>query len=422
MSGDPPVVDGLEEFLALSALQNQPTDETIEGFVRRARAGGLSVARLMVGWRLLDPLYMSQSVYWTEETGIVLDRFRHGEAMSSEEFVRSPIWHVLRNDVEEMRQRIDGTNEPFEFALYDDLRREGFTDYVISKIGFGSPPPDAAGQVGGNVTFSADRPGGGLVLSFASDRPGGFEDRELKALRRLKYMMALAMRTSMEADMRATLATTYLGRSAGEKVLAGQIARGEGQAIDAVIWYCDLRGSTELCESMGVAAYMPLLNDYFGAVAEPIVAQGGQILDFIGDAVLAIFPLSGDAIARARHATAEALVNLGTFRARHPVLAGRADLADVAGIAIATGTVVYGNIGIPTRLTFSVIGPTVNEVARIERLTKVLHEPVLVTRPIADAEPRLWRGRGAHRLDGVAGAAELFAPQASEWQLSVESV
>ena len=413
MSGDLPVVEELEEFLALSALENRPYQETVEGLAHRARAGDLSVARLMMGWRLLDPLYMSVSLNWTEATGIVLDRFRHGEAMASEEFLRSPVWHILQNDMDEMRQRLDGANAPFEFALYDDLRDEGFTDYIIFRIGFG-PKADA------------DRPGGGLILSFGSDRPGGFTDVEIGALRRLKYMVALATRTSMEADMRATLATTYLGRSAGEKVLAGQIARGEGEAIDAVIWYCDLRGSTELCEAMGVARYLPLLNDYFGAVAEPLVAQGGQILDFIGDAVLAIFPLEpgaggpvpgASAIERARVATAEALVNLCAFRARHPVLARRHDIADIAGIAIATGTVVYGNIGIPTRLTFSVIGPTVNEVARIERLTKALHEPVLVTQPIASAEPRLWRSRGAHRLDGVTGAADLFAPQRGEWAL-----
>jgi len=390
-------VEGLEEFLALSALGNKPLHETVEGFVQRARDGGLSIARLMLGWRLLDPLYLSQSLICRPGVGVTAERFRHGEAQASPEYLRSPIAHILANDdMVELRQRIDGVNEPFPFAMMDDLRDEGFTDYRLSKIGFGELPV-------------ADRPGGGMILSSASDRPGGFTDEELDALRRLDYMVALMVRSSMEEDMRATLATTYLGRMAGQKVLSGQIARGEGQSIDAVIWYCDLRGSTALCETMGVSAYLPLLNDYFSAMAEPIVAHGGQILDFIGDAVLAIFPLESDAIERAQRATFAALGNLERFRASHRVLAGRSDPADITGIAIATGTVVYGNIGIPTRLTFSVIGPTVNKVARIERLTKALREPVLVTEPITRAAPHLWRACGDHSLEGVEGTAKLFA-------------
>lgn len=411
-------VEGVEEFLALSALRSRPIDETVAGFARRAREADLSVARLMMGWRLLDPLYMSQSLTFTEATGVLAERFRHGEAMVSAAFLRSPVWHLLENDVDEMRQRIDGTNEAFEFALYDDLRAEGYTDYLLAKVGFGDSfgsqnPSDAA-----STPLSVDRPGGGIVLSFASDRRGGFTDSELAKLRRLKYMLALSMRTSMEADMRATLATTYLGRNAGQKVLAGQIARGEGESIEAVIWYCDLRGSTELCAAMGVDRYLPLLNDYFGAMAEPVVAHGGQILDFIGDAVLAIFPRDADAIPRAQRATAQALANLPGLRARHPEFAERSEIASIAGIAMSTGTVVYGNIGIPTRLTFSAIGQSVNEVARIERLTKALREPVLVTEPIAKAAPSLWRSCGNHPLEGVSGTTALFAPALEEWNVS----
>lgn len=389
-------VEGLEKFLALAALGNAPVHETIEGFVTRARDGGLSIARLMMGWRLLDPLYMSQSMFWSAELGVVAERFRHGEALNSPEFLRSPIAYILDNDIDEFRRRIDGTNAPLDFEMLEDLRRAGYTDYLIAKVGFGEE-------------MTAMRPGGGMVLSYASDRPGGFSEDELDALRRLNFMIALMVRSTMEADMRATLATTYLGRSAGQKVLSGQIARGEGEAIDAVIWYCDLRGSTELCERMGVADYLPLLNDYFSAMGQPIVAHGGQILDFIGDAILAIFPLDGDAIDRARRATQEAMANLDAFRARHPAIADRAGSADITGVAVATGTVVYGNIGIPTRLTFSVIGPTVNKVVRIERLTKALREPVLVTAPIARGAPHLWRSCGPHRLEGVAGPVELFA-------------
>ncbi|GAB5374517.1 MAG: adenylate/guanylate cyclase domain-containing protein [Acuticoccus sp.] len=391
----------IEEYLALAALRSPPVEETIEGVATRARAGGLSVARFMMGWRLLDPLYRGQTTTWSTWAGAATERHGYGNDHSPG-FLASPVWYLLHNEEEELRRRIDGANAPFDFPLLDELKGDGCTDYLIVLVGFGT-------------TDVTELPGGGLIISFASDRPGGFTDDEVAALHRLKYMIAVTMRSAMELTMRATLANTYLGRTAGQKVLAGQISRGEGETVDAVIWYCDLRGSTALCEAMGVADYLPLLNDYFSAMAEPVVAQGGQVLDFIGDAVLAIFPLEEGAIEQAQRATAEAIHNLADLRARHAILADRRSVSDITGIAIATGRVAYGNIGIATRLTFSVIGPTVNRVARIERLTKLLHEPVLVTAEVAAATPSLWVSRGRHHLEGVAENTEIFSPLYERW-------
>lgn len=390
-------VEGLERQLAVDALKSRPMHEIIDDFAWNARKGGLSIARVMFGWRLLNPQFFSQSLYWRPDTGVTVERFRHGEATNSPGFLASPIHALLNSEATEIRRRIAGANAQHDFPILAELAAEGFTDYLIMKVSFGEPELNS-------------RPGAGVMISFVSDRPGGFLDAELAGLRRLQHMLALALRTAMQDDMRLTLARTYLGRSAAQKVLGGQIARGEGEAVEAVIWYCDLRDSTGLCETLGVEAYLPLLNDYFSAAARPVTAAGGDILDFIGDAVLAIFPHSERGLKDALAATREATDRLEELRRGHPALAGRMALADVAGIAMDTGRVVHGNIGIPERLTFSVIGATVNKVARLERLTKTLREPVLATRLVAEAAPGEWRSCGAFPVDGFRASVEVFAP------------
>jgi adenylate cyclase len=160
----------------------------------------------------------------------------------------------------------------------------------------------------------------------------------------------------------------YLGPSAGEKVLAGQIRRGDGQDINAVIWFCDLRDSTPLADSMSRREFLALLNDYFECVLGPVLEQQGQVLRFIGDAALAIFPVGerpAEACAKALAAAREAIVRMGKLnQARSRPLR--------FGIGLHLGELTYGNIGTPTRIEFTVIGAAANEAARIEGLCKVL--------------------------------------------------
>lgn len=391
------LVGELEEELATRSLANEPIEKIVENCCRRARDGGLSVARVLVTWRLLNPLFFSQTLIWRPGEPVTVERFRYAESMASPEWIRSPMRHVLDNRLDFFRAPICRLSAPREFPVLDDFAAEGMTDYVSFLVGFGAVRDTKA-------------VGAGILLTVCSDREGGFRDEEIEALGRLKFMLAVAIRSSFQAEIAETLAATYLGRSAGRQVLSGQITRGGGEEIRAVIWYCDLRNSTELCERMGVERYIPFLNDYFTAAAGPVAEAGGDILDFIGDAVLAVFPLHNGGLHQALDATRAALAALRRFQLANCEVIGECGaLADLAGIAIDTGRVVYGNIGTEDRLTFSVIGPTVNRVTRIERLTKTLHEPVLATRAIAAAEPGAWQSRGAFYLDGVAEPQELFA-------------
>ncbi|WP_420391392.1 adenylate/guanylate cyclase domain-containing protein [Acuticoccus sp.] len=394
------LIGELEEFLAIGALEDMPVEVMLAGFCERARAGGLPVARVSVAWRLLDPIYYSQQTAWRLGHGISVDRFRHGVGGANEAYLRSPLRHALDLDLDVFRRRIGEPAERDDFGVLEDLAAAGLTDYVLCLVGFGE-------RRDGLV---AKAPGAGLMVSFATDAPPGFADGEVAALLRLRYMLALAARTAMLRAAGEQLVSTYLARSAGRRVLQGTMVRGDGELIDAVIWYADLRRSTELCEALGAQPYIALLNAFFAATAGPVADAGGDVLDFIGDAVLAIFPMNEDGFARGRTATVAALAALEDFRDAHAAaLGGPRTLADVAGIAIDIGTVVYGNIGIPERLTFSVIGSAVNKVARIERMTKALGEVVLVTNAIASSNPRMFADRGTHALDGLAAPQRLYA-------------
>ncbi|MBJ3775721.1 adenylate/guanylate cyclase domain-containing protein [Acuticoccus mangrovi] len=393
------LVGELEEYLAIASLEDEPIADALATVCDRLREGGLPVARVMVVWRLLNPLYFSQSIMWRLGHGTVSERYRHDEGEASEAFMRSPLRYVLEHGVDTLRYRLDATTAPRQFPIFDELAGDGYTDYLSMLVGFGRG-------------HRKREPGAGCIISVCSDAPGGFGEDHVAVLQRLRYMLALAIRSAVQNDMRYSMAVTYLGRTAGQRVMSGQILRGGSEALDAVVWYCDLRGSTALCERLGMACYIPLLNDFFSATAGPVAEAGGEILDFVGDAVFAIFPLGEEGLANALEATCQVMLQLEAFRCAHAAdLGGRQSLAEIAGIAMDVGTLMYGNIGIAERLTFSVVGPTANRVSRLERLTKVLGEPVIGTHAIASGHPEEWRSLGSFDLDGVAEPQELFAPR-----------
>jgi adenylate cyclase len=199
-------------------------------------------------------------------------------------------------------------------------------------------------------------------------------------------------------------------------VLDGQIKLGDGQLIHAVIWFCDLRDSTSLSERMSTAAYLAHLNRFFAAMAGSIIDHGGEILAYIGDAVLAIFPIAGGDVPSATGMTPAEASTRAIAAAR--TAADRIAVTNAAnpdqpalryGIGLHVGDVTYGNIGIPQRLQFTVIGPAANEASRMEGMTKELGEPVIVSAKFAELYPGELVAKGAYALRGVAGLHKLFA-------------
>ena len=191
------------------------------------------------------------------------------------------------------------------------------------------------------------------------------------------------MAVEIRANRRITknLLNTYVGQHAGERILSGDIRRGSGATVQAAIWNCDLRGFTRIAEQWPRDDVIVWLNEYFDVMAAPVEKHGGEVLKFVGDGMLAIFPLdSPDACNQALQAAVEARHGMRELNARR-IERGSFELG--FGLALHVGDVMYGNIGTSTRLDFTVIGPAVNVTSRMQTLTKELRRQVVLSAPFA---------------------------------------
>lgn len=374
-----PVVDWLIDGARPS---RRPRDVLLDT-CRRTVAAGLPLSRVGVFVRTLHPNLLGRAFIWQADKGAVEITEAGHDLLESEAFLKSPI-RVVFNEHVEVRRRLADPACPMDFPILEDLRRDGTTDFVAAPLRF----------VDGEVH----------AASFATRRPGGFRDEELAALRRLLAPFTRMVEIYGYMQKARNILDAYLGPSAGEKVLAGQIKRGDSQDINAVIWFCDLRDSTPLAESMSRRAYLALLNDYFECLLGPVLDQHGQVLRFIGDAALAIFPVGE----RPAEACAKALAAARAALARLAKLNENRERPLRCGIGLHLGELTYGNIGTPTRIEFTVVGAAANEAARIEGLCKVLEVDLLVSERVARQLPEAWRSLGSHTLRGVGDKMELF--------------
>jgi adenylate cyclase len=230
---------------------------------------------------------------------------------------------------------------------------------------------------------------------------------------RLSHRLQGACDTYSQRTLMRNLLNTYLGAKAGPKVLAGQIRRGTGEELAAILWSSDLRGFTARSDRLAGNRMIAILNALFEAQAKAIHTHGGEILKFIGDGLLAIFPIDDagrteDAAENALDAARQAL-DAVCLLADDPSMAGEPPLKIV--VALHAGTVIYGNVGSADRLDFTVIGPAVNLVSRIEAAAKALDQPIVVSDDFARAYDRPLRSLGYHQFRGLATPYELFAPQ-----------
>jgi adenylate cyclase len=374
-----PVVDWLIDGARPS---RRPRDVLLDT-CRRTVAAGLPLSRVGVFVRTLHPNLLGRAFIWQADKGAVEITEAGHDLLESEAFLKSPI-RVVFNEHVEVRRRLADPACPIDFPILEDLRRDGTTDFVAAPLRF----------VDGEVH----------AASFATRRPGGFRDEELAALRRLLAPFTRMVEIYGYMQKARNILDAYLGPSAGEKVLAGQIKRGDSEDINAVIWFCDLRDSTPLAESMSRRAYLALLNDYFECLLGPVLDQHGQVLRFIGDAALAIFPVGE----RPAEACAKALAAARAALARLAKLNENRERPLRCGIGLHLGELTYGNIGTPTRIEFTVVGAAANEAARIEALCKVLEVDLLVSERVARQLPQAWRSLGSHTLRGVGDKMELF--------------
>ena len=372
-----------------------------ETMCQRLTAVGVPITRARLIWQTLHPLFRAETVIWDKGKDAVLEQFLHQDD-STDAWERSPLRYVLHNDVQVLRRELQGPNETLDFPILSELKEQGFTDYLV-----------LATRIDHAITTGDPNLAGarGIIVTWASDRPNGFSNDDLDSLQQIQRIFALACKTVIQSRISTNIATTYLGKRAGRSVLNGQIRRGDGMHTPAVVWFSDLRNSTAYAESMAAETYFSMLNAYFETTAGALVNHGGEVLDFIGDAVLGIFPFEDEtqleeAVLRANSALDEALA---LSREKNEARAGSGQEQFKFGVGLNVGEVKFGNIGIPQRLSFSVIGHTVNEVARIESMTKLLQQPVLAGGGLARLDQKRWRSIGEHKLEGVLDPVELFA-------------
>ncbi|MCQ0987046.1 adenylate/guanylate cyclase domain-containing protein [Jiella marina] len=390
----------VREWLLTEAMGKPRLDDLFYKLCVRLTGIGLPVARARLNWPTLHPLFRAEMISWHRgERRARLDHFHHQDA-NTDAWQKSPLRYMVDEALPIFRRRLAGPEKLTDFAILEELADEGYTDYVAFLSGYEQPG-----------LFLNSRHAG-IIVIWTSDRPTGFTDEDIDILEQIQRSLALVCKSVIQAEITTNIVETYLGRQAGRSVLEGNIRLGDGAKTRALVWYSDLRDSTHLTGSLSSDDYLALLNDYFECAARPAIRVGGEVLAFIGDAVLVIFPLEekpeGECLtACVLDAVAE------SFRMRDQVNARRreAGLDTINfGIGLNVGEVVFGNIGVPERLAFTVIGPTVTEVARIEKLTKTLDTNVLATDHVARLMPGRWASVGAHRLDGVEEPKELFTP------------
>jgi adenylate cyclase len=355
----------------------------------RLQRAGVPVKRATLHLLILHPQWLGSRIMWADGKRVAeLTRVDY-DVRERSEYIDSPA-NEIYDGATEVRENLE--RDPSlgrKHAFHVEMRAKGLTDYVAWPLY----------HTLGKRHF----------VTFATDQPGGFDEAHIAGLLQLLPVLALVSEIRIKNRLVRTLLETYVGSHASELILSGATRRGSGTTVRAAIMTCDLRDFTRISDNSPRDDVIDLLNGYFDAMSEPIVRHGGEILKFLGDGLLAIFPLSQpSACANLLLAVAEARQAMVALNEKN-CEPGRAPLN--YGIGVHVGDVMFGNIGSRTRLDFTVIGPAVNMASRLEALTKQLGRTVLLSRAFADlieSEFDLER-IGEYPVRGFNDPIELFA-------------
>ncbi len=361
--------DRLTRWIAEQATSSDDLEPLLETFCGTLIAAGLPLWRVSVSTPAIDPTARAFSMSWVRGQGMSFVRTAHGPENEAV-FRRSPVHALAEANQPFGRWRLDALQPGQGFALLDEMRQDGGTDYVLHLIGF--------------TPGSALR---GVALSFVTDSASGFGDRDLAVIDEALPVFGLAIcKLSLSYTLRETLGT-YLGPATASRVLDGQILRGEGRTMSAAILLTDLRAFTALTDRVDPVRIVGWLDEHFDALGDPVARNGGEILKFLGDGFLAVFPIAEigtrpcAVCERALEAGQAALAANRALNARRRA----AELPELdADLVLHFGEVVYGNVGTSRRLDFTVIGRAVNEASRIEKLCDELDRSLLVSDSFAE--------------------------------------
>ena len=348
---------------------------------------GLPLWRVGVFVRTLHPDIFGRNFIWHPGAEVVIGKVDF-DIQNSPQFRSSPL-AIVFGEGREVRHRIDDA-EGKRFPFFDDMRAEGVTDYIALPLRF----------IDGTINAS----------SFTTRQPGGFSDQQLAALRSVVLPLTRVIEIISLRSTASSLLDTYVGNSAGERILGGQIRRGHGETMRAAIWLSDLRGFTALSDRLPAETVVEILNFYFDCQVPAIRKHGGEILKFMGDGLLAVFPIAEDdsdirqvcvrvlEAARESRASVEAL--------HYP--SGEAVERFRFGVALHVGNILFGNIGGGDRLDFTCIGPAVNLAARLEKIAGKQHRIVVASEVFAGICSGGWTELGEFPIAGFAKAERVY--------------
>lgn len=387
MAGNAPT---FEHWLADGGLHNRPLSELFNGFVAHLVDGGVPIGRAYFGMSTRHPLIQAFDMTWEPEEEQLAETVFDHTWLRRTAWTDSPLRHMILEHLPRMRRALQGPDAVLDFPLFQELAERSFTDWYGAVAGF-------------EADSLLDQPGNlGMACSWSTRNPGGFTPAHLELIDRLFPIYAVSVKASILPTITRTLLGAYLGHDAAQRVWSGATNRGSIQRVDAAILFSDLRGFTAFTERASSELVIETLNRYFDLVGSAIVAEGGQILKFMGDGILATF------------AQPDANVCEQALRAAMRAVRETAAMPETSldlGIALHGGEVLYGNVGMPDRLDFTMIGLAVNETARMEKLTKSLGCSILAsdTFQAALTDSRdLLQPVGVHALSGLSEPRALY--------------
>jgi adenylate cyclase len=359
----------------------------MQEFCGRLVRAGLPLSRVGIFVRTLHPDIFGRNLIWKPGAEVEIGTVDFG-IQDTPVFSTSPLSIVFTKGIE-VRARADDPDSS-RFPIVEEMRAEGATEYLALPIPF----------TDGAVNAS----------SWTTKQPGGFTDEQLNALRSVippltRYVEIISLRRT--ATM---LLDTYVGNRAGERIMAGQIRRGHAETMNAAIWLSDLRGFTALSDRLPPETIVDILNQYFDCQVAAIKAHGGEVLKYMGDGLLAMFPID-EYVGDSQQVCANMLEAARETRAS--VEAMRYPIGDTIerfrfGVALHVGPILYGNIGGGTRLDFTCIGPAVNLAARLEKLTGRLHRTIVASEGFAGICSGGWQDLGEFPIAGFSKAQRAY--------------
>lgn len=382
---------GLVDWIIDRGICSNSIEEILLGVSKRLVELGYPLLRTSILMPTIDPAQRGFSVSWSSIEGVSTEIQAHGSA-GQELFERSPIFHLLSNDLLFARWKLSAGEGTHSYPLLSELLEQGATEYALKLTSFP-----------GETVLK------GVGFSMAVDGPLGLSEEQIDDLDTFLPALALACYRIAATRISTEMLAVYTGPRTSGRILSGQTARGEGTAIYAAILLADLKNFTSLSEAYEASRIVAWLNEHFEAIGGAVEANGGEILKFMGDSVLAIFPADIDMPATAcRKALAAAKIAhaANDDLNRRRLAAGDPEI--LVDIVLHVGEIFYGNVGSSRRLDFTAIGKAVNEAARIERLCDEVGRNLLVSASFADHFETEFERVGTFTLRGVTAAADVY--------------